>query len=125
MVGGKSLGERVFNASNIVFMIVLMFVTIYPFWYAVISSLNGGADLIRGPYISLAPAIYMGKLADRFGGSWTASGDMDHRIADRHRYVRVHPVHGDVRLCFFPALFERERSGMRSSDLPACILAAD
>ncbi|MDQ0886316.1 putative aldouronate transport system permease protein [Paenibacillus sp. V4I9] len=49
MVGGKSLGERAFNISNILIMIVLMFLTIYPFWYAVISSLNGGADLIRGP----------------------------------------------------------------------------
>ena len=92
MVGGKSLGERVFHASNIVIMIVLMFVTIYPFWYAIISSLNGGADLMRGPYHSLAPAIYMGKLADRFGGSRTASGGMDHRIADRYRYVSFHLV---------------------------------
>ena len=98
MVGGKSLGERVFNASNIVIMIALMFLTIYPFWYAVISSLNGGADLMRGPVFFLAPAIYMGKLANRFGGSWNASGDMDHRIADSHRYVRVHLVHSDVRL---------------------------
>ncbi|KRE47037.1 carbohydrate ABC transporter permease [Paenibacillus sp. Soil522] len=48
MIRGKSLGERAFNISNIVFMIILMFVTIYPFWYAVISSLNGGADLMRG-----------------------------------------------------------------------------
>ena len=44
---------------------------------------------MRGPYISLAPAIYMGKLADRFGGSRTASGGMDHRIADGYRYVGV------------------------------------
>ncbi|MGO4275105.1 carbohydrate ABC transporter permease, partial [Paenibacillus sp. TAF58] len=51
MVGGKSLGERVFRAFNIVFMIVLMFATIYPFWYAIISSLNGGSDLMRGPLI--------------------------------------------------------------------------
>ncbi|KRE92080.1 ABC transporter permease [Paenibacillus sp. Soil766] len=51
MVGGKSLGEHVFRAFNIVFMIVLMFATIYPFWYAVISSLNDGSDLMRGPLI--------------------------------------------------------------------------
>jgi putative aldouronate transport system permease protein len=49
MVGGKSPGERAFHISNIVIMIILMVVTIYPFWYAVISSLNGGTDLTRGP----------------------------------------------------------------------------
>jgi putative aldouronate transport system permease protein len=49
MVGGKSPGERVFNISNVIIMIVLMVVTIYPFWYSVIASLNGGSDLVRGP----------------------------------------------------------------------------
>lgn len=49
MVGGKSLGERIFNGSNVVIMILLMVVTIYPFWYSVIGSLNGGSDLVRGP----------------------------------------------------------------------------
>ncbi|MBW5445174.1 ABC transporter permease subunit [Cohnella sp. CFH 77786] len=49
MVGGKSLGERIFNKSNVVIMILLMVATIYPFWYSVIGSLNGGADLVRGP----------------------------------------------------------------------------
>ncbi|MGM0879915.1 MAG: carbohydrate ABC transporter permease [Bacillota bacterium] len=49
MVGGKSPGERVFNISNVVIMILLMCATIYPFWYSVIGSLNGGSDLMRGP----------------------------------------------------------------------------
>lgn len=51
MVGGKSPGERVFNISNVVIMILLMCATIYPFWYSVIGSLNGGADLTRGPLL--------------------------------------------------------------------------
>ncbi|CAM4012438.1 carbohydrate ABC transporter permease [Cohnella lubricantis] len=49
MVGGTSVGERAFKASNAVIMVVIMIVTIYPFWYAIISSLNGGMDLQRGP----------------------------------------------------------------------------
>ncbi len=49
MVGGKHLGERVFNVSNIAIMIVLMIVTLYPFWFSLISSLNSGSDLLRGP----------------------------------------------------------------------------
>ncbi|GMK40927.1 ABC transporter permease [Paenibacillus sp. CCS19] len=49
MVGGKSPGERIFHITNVVFMLILMIATIYPFWYAVVSSLNGGLDLQRGP----------------------------------------------------------------------------
>jgi putative aldouronate transport system permease protein len=49
MVGGKSPGERIFYITNVAFMLILMFATIYPFWFAVASSLNGGMDLQRGP----------------------------------------------------------------------------
>ncbi len=49
MVGGKTLGDRIFNASNITIMIGLMIVTLYPFWFSLVSSLNTGSDLQRGP----------------------------------------------------------------------------
>lgn len=49
MVGGKGYGERAFKYSNILIMIVLMGLTIYPFWFSLISSLNSGEDLVRGP----------------------------------------------------------------------------
>ncbi|MDQ8739055.1 carbohydrate ABC transporter permease [Paenibacillus sp. LHD-38] len=49
MVGGKSLGERTFNLSTIIIMVILMIVTLYPFWFSLISSLNSGEDLVRGP----------------------------------------------------------------------------
>ncbi|QGG57354.1 carbohydrate ABC transporter permease [Paenibacillus sp. B01] len=49
MVGGKSPGERFFHISNAAIMVVIMIVTVYPFWYAIISSLNNGADLQHGP----------------------------------------------------------------------------
>lgn len=49
MVGGKSLGERTFNLSTIIIMVILMAVTIYPFWFSLVSSLNSGEDLLRGP----------------------------------------------------------------------------
>jgi putative aldouronate transport system permease protein len=57
MVGGKSPVERVFHISNVAFMIAAMFLTAYPFWYAVITSLNGGMDLHRGP-IFLWPRVF-------------------------------------------------------------------
>ncbi|THF75238.1 carbohydrate ABC transporter permease [Cohnella fermenti] len=49
MVGGKSPGERLFYLLNAAIMVVIMVVTVYPFWYALISSLNHGADLQHGP----------------------------------------------------------------------------
>ncbi len=49
MVGGKSPGDRIFNITNILIMLAIIFLTVYPVWYAVISSLNSGADLQRGP----------------------------------------------------------------------------
>ncbi|QYR22771.1 carbohydrate ABC transporter permease [Paenibacillus sp. sptzw28] len=49
MVGGKSFGERTFHYSNVLTMVVLMGLTIYPFWFSLISSLNNGDDLVRGP----------------------------------------------------------------------------
>jgi putative aldouronate transport system permease protein len=49
MVGGKNFGERTFNYSNVLIMVVLTGLTIYPFWFSLISSLNNGDDLVRGP----------------------------------------------------------------------------
>jgi putative aldouronate transport system permease protein len=36
----RSLGERFFDVCNIVFMLVFMFVTLYPFWYVLVASLS-------------------------------------------------------------------------------------
>jgi putative aldouronate transport system permease protein len=64
MVGGKSTGERIFNLSTFTIMIILMIVTLYPFWFSLISSFNSGADLARGP-IFLWPREFS-------LGSWSA-----------------------------------------------------
>lgn len=57
MVEGKSLGDRVFNVTNILIMVVLMILTLYPFWYAIISSLDSGLDLQTGP-VFLWPRVF-------------------------------------------------------------------
>ncbi|MBD3921750.1 carbohydrate ABC transporter permease [Paenibacillus sp. PR3] len=49
MVGGKHFGERVFNGTTMALMILLMIMTMYPFWFSVISSLNTGDGLLRSP----------------------------------------------------------------------------
>lgn len=37
-----------FNLFNIMFMLVMMFVMLFPFWYSVVGSFNDGSDYIRG-----------------------------------------------------------------------------
>lgn len=57
MVGGKSTGERAFQFSNIAIMLILMVVTLYPFWYALIASLDSGQDLSTGS-VYLWPRVF-------------------------------------------------------------------
>ena len=42
-------GERRFNTINVIGMILLSLITLYPFWYCIILSFNEGLDAIRGP----------------------------------------------------------------------------
>ena len=44
----KSPGEHLFDGMNYLFMIVMAFVTLYPFWYILILSLNDGFDAQLG-----------------------------------------------------------------------------
>ncbi len=45
---GKSWKDKVFNGVNIFIMIIVVFATLYPFWYALIGSFNDGLDYMRG-----------------------------------------------------------------------------
>ncbi len=42
-------GDKVFNVFNLIFMSVIMLITLYPFYYVIISSLNDPIDLLKGP----------------------------------------------------------------------------
>ena len=44
----RSVRDKVFDASNVALMVLIVFVTLFPFWYAVVGSLNHGADYMRG-----------------------------------------------------------------------------
>lgn len=46
---GGNLGDRVFDIFNFVFMGIIVLITLYPFYYVIISSLNEPLDLLRGP----------------------------------------------------------------------------
>lgn len=45
----ESIGETSFNFLNIVGMVIVSFLTLYPFWYALILSFNDGFDALKAP----------------------------------------------------------------------------
>lgn len=45
----RSYGEIFFDTFNVVFMIVMCLIMVYPFWYVLLLSLNTGADAALGP----------------------------------------------------------------------------
>lgn len=44
----KSNGEKAFDLINIIFMVLVCFVTIYPIWYTIVLSFNDGTDALKG-----------------------------------------------------------------------------
>jgi putative aldouronate transport system permease protein len=40
--------DKTFDILNVVFMVVLAFITLYPFWNALVGSFNNGTDYMRG-----------------------------------------------------------------------------
>ncbi|MDI4644514.1 carbohydrate ABC transporter permease [Cohnella hashimotonis] len=44
----RTRGEAVFDGINVLLMLVICFVTIYPVWYVLVNSLNSGQDAMRG-----------------------------------------------------------------------------
>ncbi len=48
MVRSKSIGEKIFHGFNITLMVLLILVSLYPLYYAVINSMNTGYAIQRG-----------------------------------------------------------------------------
>ena len=44
----KSAGEKVFDIVNCTVMAILIFATVYPFWYVIVGSFNEGLDFNKG-----------------------------------------------------------------------------
>lgn len=44
----KSAASIVFDSVNVFLMLIIVFCTVYPFWYVVIGSLNDSTDFLRG-----------------------------------------------------------------------------
>lgn len=44
----RTSGDKVFDGVNVFLMIVLIFITLYPFWYCLVGSFNHGGDYSKG-----------------------------------------------------------------------------
>lgn len=49
--------DSIFNIFNIIFMCIVILITLYPFYYVIISSLNDPIDLLKGP-VYLCPRVF-------------------------------------------------------------------
>jgi putative aldouronate transport system permease protein len=47
-LGGRPLGDSLFRILNTTGMLLLVFITLFPFWYSLVGSLNQGLDYMRG-----------------------------------------------------------------------------
>lgn len=58
MVHGKTWRERSFDIINAGIMVILVVVSIYPLYYALINSLNDGQDITNHGFVLLWPRIF-------------------------------------------------------------------
>lgn len=58
MIERKSVGERIFDVLNIIFMLVVIVVTIYPMYYVLVCSLSEGSKLIGARGLIIWPKGY-------------------------------------------------------------------
>lgn len=44
----KTKAEGIFDTANVLIMLIICFLTLYPIWYTLVNSLNQGTDALRG-----------------------------------------------------------------------------
>lgn len=55
MVNTKSRGEKIFTVVNVFIMLAVIFITVYPMWYVLVSSLSNGNKLIGARGLMFLP----------------------------------------------------------------------
>ena len=71
-VSRKPSERGTFHVVNFIIMCIIMLITVYPIWFAVINSLNYGDELVKG-YSFLLPARIFQALSERkeiLYGAW-------------------------------------------------------
>lgn len=51
----KSIGEKIFDVANYVFMALIILIMVYPLWYVLMASMSDAVELYRGGKIILWP----------------------------------------------------------------------
>lgn len=54
----KSIGERVFTVLNCIFMLVFIFITVYPIWYVLVASFSNSNSLIGNMSLLFKPVNF-------------------------------------------------------------------
>lgn len=54
----RTLGEAVFDRFNVLGMLIICFVTLYPIWYVLVNSFNDGKDAMSGGNIYWIPRMF-------------------------------------------------------------------
>lgn len=58
MIQSKSWQSRVFVVCNTVFMILLLFISVYPLYYALVNSFSDGRDITNHGYVLFWPRVF-------------------------------------------------------------------
>lgn len=53
----RSAGEKIFNVFNIIFLVLVLVITLYPFYYTLIASISSGEEIVRGNVMFLPKKI--------------------------------------------------------------------
>ena len=61
MVQGKSFRDRMFTVVNTFLMLLLVLISLYPLYYALINSLSDGTDITNYGYVLLWPRVFTGE----------------------------------------------------------------
>lgn len=55
----KKPGERIFDAANVAFMCIIVFLMLYPFWYVICTSFSSIAHVIKNGFIFYPDGIHL------------------------------------------------------------------
>lgn len=96
MIVKSSRGDKVFDVLNIIGMCILIFLTLYPFWYCLIGSFNEGADYAQG-------GVYL--LTRKFTWANYRAVFQNQQLFDAFRVTIARTVLGTAASLLFTAVF--------------------